>query len=140
MSRISSAKYVATLHLPGSSAASNTKYINCQESDKGANVIRVPSQNWKVYRSVWNNNDLRRIKTASQVETKEEVGRNTQEYEADRKHLQWESEQRKRFLQEIDIVRRAKLAKSQDENSGAEKLLDKVFLAKHENVSVSQSQ
>lgn len=136
MSRISSAKYVATFHGPGSSTALNTKCVNCRESDEFANDIRVPSQNWKLYRSAWNKNDLRRIKTASQVVTKEVAGRHTQEFEADRMHLQWESEQRKRFLQEIDMVRGTKLAKPQDENTG--KLLDKVLLAKHEDVSVSQ--
>lgn len=133
MSRISSAKNYATFRVSGSSAALNTKYLS--GSDKSVRDIFVPNQNWKVYRSVWNNTELRRIKTASRVVIQEKGGRYAETFEADRKRLEWESEQRKQFLHEIDNARDAKLTKKVDMDKDAEKILNRVFLAKHEDVS-----
>lgn len=138
MSRISSAKNYSEFHVSGSSATLNTKYSIEPERERSAHDIRVPSQNWKIYRSVWKNNELRRIKTASRIISKEERGRQAEKFEADRKRLEWESEQRKRFLQEIDKSRQAKLTKKPnilDTHDDTEKILDRVFLAKQEEVS-----
>lgn len=137
MSRISSAKNYATFRVSGSSAALNTKYLIDREKDKSVGNIFVPNQNWKVYRSVWNNTELRRIKTASRVVTNEESGSYAENFEADRKRLEWESEQRKQFLHEIDKARDAKWTRQPDEDKDAEKILDRVFMAKHEDVSIS---
>lgn len=135
MSRISSAKNYPTFHVSGSSAALNASYLAGRERDKSDRDIFVPNQNWKVYRSVWNNTELRRIKTASRAEIQEEGGRYAKTFEADRKRLEWESEQRKQFLHEIDKARDAKSTRKPDDEKDVEKVLNRAFLAKHEDVS-----
>lgn len=136
MSRISSAKNYVTFHVSESSPELNTKCSIGRESEKGGRDILLPGQNWKIYRSVWHNSELRRIKTASRVITKEEIRRHTEKHEADRKRLELESEQRKQFLQKIDKTREAKLTKKQNENNDIKKISNPVFFAKHEDVSV----
>lgn len=130
MSRVSSANNYAELRPSGTSAALNSKFSIGRETHKNV----VPSHNWKIYRSAWNTNELRRIKTASRVVTKEESIRNADKFEADRNRLEWESEQRKLFLREIDRARESKLTKKLDEQSDTDKALDRVFLAKYEDV------
>lgn len=140
MSRISSAKNHATNHDSVSSTALNTKYSKEREKDIRVSNVLVPCQNWKTQRSVWNNNELRRIKTASRVVTKEEIERRTEKFEADRDRQEWCSEQRKRFLRGIDEARELKFTKNRDECNDTKRVLDEAFFTTHEEVSVSDLQ
>lgn len=136
MSRVSSANNYAASHPFGTSAALNTKCLIGRERHNNVHDVLVPNQNWKIYRSAWNTNELRRIKTASRVVTKEENLRHAVKFEADRKRLEWESEQRKVFLREIDRARESQLTKKLDEQNDTDKALDRVFLAKYEDVGI----
>lgn len=139
MSRAKSAKNYRTYSAPGSSAVLNTKSSIDREINGIVRDVLVPSQNWKICRSIWNTNELRRIKTASRVMTKEAAERHAEIIGANRNRLESESEQRKRFLQGIDETREQKWSKNPEKDINTEKILDRVFLTKQENVSYSKS-
>lgn len=134
MSRISSARTV-DLQVTGSTATLNEKPASAKPSK-----ILVPCYNRNVYRSIWKPNELRRIKTASRIVTKEERERNADKIEAERTKLEWECEQRKRFLREIDEANEAIRTRKKHlaEAEAREKVLNKVNSAKTENIAEVQ--
>lgn len=101
--------------------------------------ILAPCPSPKAFPLIPRSAELRRIKTASRIVTKEERQRQADRIEADKCRLERESERRKAFLQSIDRVRDEKLGRNRDpfgeEKAEQEsKLLDRAFLAKQEQV------
>lgn len=143
MSRIASARRHPNLLLSGSSATINSKRPTSHKPGSNRDIF-VPCHNLKVYPAVLKRNDLRRVKTASRIVTKEERQRNYEKFEADQRQLEVECENRKRFLKEIDKIRNEKFGTNHDpfadEKAEMEaKLLDRAFLAKHEQVDLLKS-
>lgn len=135
MSRIASSdRYRAHSSRTNHSARSNS---NRPESVRD---LLVPCHNLKVHPIVLKPPELRRVKTASRIITKQERQRQAELFEAVQCRMERECERRKEFLQNIDRMRDAKLGRNLDPFGHKEKaereaiLLDRVFLAKQEQV------
>lgn len=141
MSRASSARSIE-IQICGTASSLHTK---CSKRQESVRDILVPCYNPKVYRTLWKPNELRRIKTASRIVSKEERERNAEKFEAERNRLEWECEQRKRFMREMDKAKEIaatkwKIAQSDSENEEEtkEKLKNRIFLAQHEGIAEVQ--
>lgn len=99
----------------------------------------IPIHNPKIYPVIWRKDDLRRVKTASVVVSKEQRQQQIEKFEADRKRLELESEKRKQFLKDIDKIREEKRVKRvkeiNDSGEDPKQILEKAFLARQEEVS-----
>ncbi|XP_055295719.1 uncharacterized protein LOC129565177 [Sitodiplosis mosellana] len=133
MPRAVSAKLPKTV----ASFKTNTKRSSVQSADSNRSVL-APSNNLKVRpKTAWRKSDLERVQAANQILTKEEKQRQLEKNEAEIRRLELESQNRKRSLQELDMIRDEKLGKHHDpfaeEKAEQEsKLLDRAILAKHE--------
>lgn len=94
-------------------------------------MLRVSSAkcNFK-NRSVWSDYELQRIKAVSEIKLQADAER----FGVDRQQLERENEQRKQFLQKIDQTKCHKLTSKTKEDDDTKKVLDRVNIAKYENV------
>lgn len=143
MPRVSTAKNYPKISVSGSSAKLNAKRPNSQKPESVRDIL-VPCYNPGNCTTLWKKSDLRRVKTASRIVSKEERQRQIEKIEAERKQQEWESQSRKQFLQEIDKARDERMGKNQDPfaEEKAEKnaeILNRVLLAKFEQVFVVTS-
>lgn len=131
----------AKLPKSGISFKSTSKRSSLQSADGNRNVL-TPKNNVKIrpktassIKIVCNKSDMERTEQL----TKEEKQRQLEKHEAEIRRLELESQNRKRSLQELDMIRDEKLGKNHDpfaeEKAEQEsKLLDRAVLAKHEQV------
>lgn len=130
----------AKLPKTGASIKSTSKRSSVQSADGNHNVLS-PNNNLKIRpKTAWQKSDLERVQAAEQRLTKEEKQRLLEKQEAEIRRLELESQNRKRSLQELDMIRDEKLGKHYDpfaeERAEQEsKLLSRALLAKHEQVS-----
>lgn len=134
MSRIASSDRYRT----HSSRSNHSARPNSKRPESVRDIL-VPCSNLKPYHTILKPPELRRVKTASRIITKEERQRQADRIEAEKCRLERECERRKEFLQNIDRVRDEKLGRNRDpfgeEKAEQEsKLLDRAFLAKQEQV------
>lgn len=111
--------------------------ISAKEETVRDLLVPMPSQNNKVYPRIWQSDDLRRVKTASRVVTKEEKQLQIERMEAEKQRLEWECERRKKLFRNIDLERektKKKITHSDDDECSPVKVLDRALLAKQEQV------
>lgn len=136
MARAVSAKLPKT----GATLKLTTKRTSIQNADSNRSVLS-PSNNLKIRpKTAWKKSDLERVQAANEILTKEEKQKQLEKDEAEIRRLELESKNRKRSLQELDMIRDEKLGKHHDpfaeeKAQQISKLLDRATLAKHEQVS-----
>lgn len=121
-----------------SSRTNHSARPNSQRPESVRDIL-VPCLNLKAYPVILKTTELRRVKTASRIITKQERLRQAERLDAEQCRLEEECERRKEFLQNIDRVRDEKLGRNRDpfgeEKAEQElKLLNRAFLAKQEQV------
>lgn len=122
--------------------------INATDSEHSdRDRVIVTSHNAKLCPKIWRREALDRVKTASRVVTKEELQQQAEKFEAERRRLELECEQRKQLLKDIDKKKQSIAKRQQENGSGskgsddengesATKAIDRAFLAKQEEVEV----
>lgn len=102
--------------------------------------LLVPDNSANVYPSIWQTNELRRIKTAGRIVTKAERQARLEWNESEKRRLADECERRKQALKELDRAKAAKKMEKKimigqsDDEEGSAKILDRAFVAKQEEV------
>lgn len=102
--------------------------------------LLVPSQDANVYPTIWQKNELRRIKTAGRIVTKAERQAQLERNECEKRQLADECNKRKSAIKEIDRANMAmksdkKIVVGQsDDEDGPTQILDRAFVAKQEEV------
>lgn len=79
----------------------------CADRQSGdVNDLLVSSRNFQMHNKIWRRDQYGRIKSAARVATPEETQQRLTHSASNRQRLDWECEQRKKFLREIDKRRR----------------------------------
>lgn len=106
--------------------------------------LLVPQHSANVYPSIWQTNEMRRIKTAGRIVTKAERQARLEWNESEKRRLADECERRKQALKKIDkakatekVEKKLMVGQSDDED-GAAKILDRAFVAKQEEVKMRE--
>lgn len=129
----------AKLPKTGASFKTTPKRPSINSADSNRSVL-THNNNSKIRpKTAWKKSDLERVQAADRLITKEERQRQLEKNEAEIRRLELESQNRKRSLQELDMIRDEKLGKHHDpfaeEKAEQEsKLLDRATIAKHEQV------
>lgn len=124
------------IHLKTEKATDGKEMVNIITQDNVRDLL-VPSHNINVYPTIWQSNEMNRIKTAGRIVTRAERQQRLEQNESEKKRLEEESEKRKKILKEIDLAKVVK-KKTSFEKSDREDIdnliLDRAFIAKQEQV------
>lgn len=126
----------AKLSKSAGSIKSASKQSNNQGGDGDRDHLKVRPK------TAWKKSDLERVKVTEKLSSKKEKQQQIENQEAEIQRLELESQNRKKSLQELDMIRDEKLGRNYDpfaeERAKEEsKLLDRALLAKHEQVNLN---